>query len=180
MSVVVVVPVHAAVLGLGLNQFSGDYDSTLRPAEAVIVVLVQSLVIVALGALAGASFPGGAAGVAVLLACAGLLAAAMAGLSNGLALITQQEESLVGAVQFLVLPLTFLSSVFMAPSLMPGWIADAARFNPVNWAIEAGRSATGASVDWGLVLPRLGGLLVLALLAGAFATRAFRAYQKAL
>jgi ABC-2 type transport system permease protein len=148
--------------------------------QAVIVVVIQSLVIIALGAVAGASFPGGVAGLGVLLVCAGLLAAAMAGLSNALALITRQEESLVGAVQFLVLPLTFLSSVFMAPALLPGWIADAARFNPVNWAIEASRSALGSSVDWGMVAPRVGALLALAVLSGWWATRAFRAYQRSL
>jgi ABC-2 type transport system permease protein len=146
--------------------------------QAVTVVTVQSLVIVALGALVGASFPGGAVGIAVLLVVAGLLAAAMAGLSNGIALITRQEESLVGVVQFLALPLTFLSTVFMAEALLPAWIAGVAAFNPVNWAIEAGRSALGGSVDWGLVAPRLAGLAILAVAAGLFATRAFRTYQR--
>jgi ABC-2 type transport system permease protein len=148
--------------------------------QAVIVVLIQSVVIILLGAAAGASFSGGAAGIAVLLACAGLLGAAMAGLSNALALLTRQEESLIGAVQFLVLPLAFLSTIFMAEALLPGWIADVARFNPVNWAIEAARSALSTNVDWGLVLPRLGGLAALALLTGWWATRAFRAYQRSL
>ena len=58
--------------------------------QAVTIVLIQSLVIIAIGAIVGATFPGGAGGIAILLACAGLLAAAMAGLSNGLALITRQ------------------------------------------------------------------------------------------
>jgi ABC-2 type transport system permease protein len=148
--------------------------------QAVIVVMIQSLVIIALGAIAGASFPGGVIGIVVLLVCAGLLAAGMAGLSNALALITRQEESLVGAVQFLVLPLTFLSSVFMAPALLPGWISDVAKANPVNWAIEASRSALGSDIEWGLVLPRVGALVLLAALSGLWATRAFRAYQRSL
>ena len=146
--------------------------------QAVTIVMIQSLVIIGLGAVVGATFPGGVAGIAVLLLVAGLLAAAMAGLSNGLALITRQEESLVGAVQFLVLPLTFLSTVFMARALLPGWIADAAKANPVNWAIEAGRSALAADTDWGLVAPRVAALVVLAVLSGWFATRAFRSYQR--
>src|SRR4051794_17081047 len=148
--------------------------------QAVAIALIQSVVIVGLAAIVGASFPGGAAGIAVLLVVAGLLAAAMAGLSNGLALITRQEESLVGTVQLLVLPLTFLSTAFMAPALLPGWIGDVAKANPINWAIEAGRSALAADPDWGLILPRLGALLALAMLSGWFATRAFRAYQRAL
>lgn len=40
-------------------------------------------------------------------------------LSNGMALLTHQEEAVIGAVNFVLLPLTFLSSVFMAQSPMP-------------------------------------------------------------
>jgi ABC-2 type transport system permease protein len=148
--------------------------------QSVIVALIQSGVIVALGAAAGASFSGGVAGIAVLFAAASLLAAGFAALSNALALVTRQEESLIGAVQFLALPLTFLSTVFMAQALLPGWIKDVAKANPVNWAIEASRSALSAHVDWGLVLPRLGGLVVLAVVGAWLATRAFRSYQRSL
>lgn len=45
MAVVVVVPVHAVVLGLGLNQFSGGYDSTPPPQSALVPALVQLLVV---------------------------------------------------------------------------------------------------------------------------------------
>ena len=55
-----------------------------------------------------------------------------------------------------------------------------AKANPVNWAIEAGRSALSESVDWGLVLPRVGALVLLAAVSGLWATRAFRAYQRSL
>jgi len=147
--------------------------------QAVIVALLQSVVIVALGALAGASFSR-LSGVVVLFVAAGLLAAGFAALSNALALVTRQEESLIGAVQFLALPLTFLSTVFIAQALLPGWIADVARANPVNWAIEASRSALSAHADWGLVLPRLGGLVALAAVGSWLATRAFRSYQRSL
>jgi hypothetical protein len=42
---VVVVPVNAAVLGVGLGQFSGGYDSTPAPASALVPALVQLLVV---------------------------------------------------------------------------------------------------------------------------------------
>jgi ABC-2 type transport system permease protein len=60
---------------------------------------------------------------------------------------------------------------------MPGWMQMVADFNPVDWAIEAGRSATAASPDWGLIA--LDAALLAALLAvcGVLATRAFRSYQ---
>jgi hypothetical protein len=42
---VVVVPVHAAVLGLGLGQFSGGYDSTPAPASTLVPGLTRLLVV---------------------------------------------------------------------------------------------------------------------------------------
>jgi len=53
-----------------------------------------------------------------------------------------------------------------------------ADFNPVNWAVVAGRTATSANPDWALAASRaafLAGLLVVCL---AFATNAFRSYQR--
>jgi ABC-2 type transport system permease protein len=81
-------------------------------------------------------------------------------------------------VNFVILPLTFLSGVFITLSLAPGWIRTAARFNPVNWAVEAGRGALDTSPDWGLVVTRVGLLMAFALVCAWLATRAFRAYQR--
>ena len=89
------------------------------------------------------------------------MSAAFGALSNALALVVRQEETLIAAVTSIVLPLTFLSSTFMQANLVPGWIQGVSRFNPVNWAAEAGRSAAIGTVDWSLVLERIG------LLAGA-------------
>jgi ABC-2 type transport system permease protein len=65
----------------------------------------------------------------------------------------------------------------MPLSLTPGWIADVAKFNPVNWAVQASRSAGGHDTDWQLVGTRLGLLAALLLFSTVLATRAFRAYQ---
>lgn len=45
MAAVVVVPVHAIVLGVGLGQFSGGIDSTSVPAAALIPFVVRLLVV---------------------------------------------------------------------------------------------------------------------------------------
>ena len=111
---------------------------------------------------------------------AGLLGAAFASLSNGLAVLTRQRETLIGAVSAVILPLTFLSSALMQQSLVPAWIRTVAKFNPVNWAVEAGRSAAMEKIDWSLVGTRLGLLAALMLLCGVLATRAFGAYQRSL
>ncbi len=145
--------------------------------EAVVVVL-QSVIIVALALIVGASFPGGVGGVAALFAVSALLGATFGALSNGFGLIMRQEEALIGAVQFIVLPLTFLSATFLAANLIPKWMQHVADFNPVNWAVVAGRSAVSANADWGLIAARAGFLVALLALSVAFATRAFRSYQR--
>ena len=147
-------------------------------AQAALSVAIQAVIIVGLALAVGADFPGGVPGVAILIVVAMLLAASMGALSNAVALTTRQEETLIGLVQFVVLPLTFLSAAFMQLDLIPGWMQEVAKYNPVNWAVEAGREAVGANVDWGFVAERVGLLLGLAVVCVWVATRAFRSYQR--
>jgi ABC-2 type transport system permease protein len=149
-----------------------------RILKEAVVVVIQSLIIVGLALIVGASFPGGVGGVALLFVVSALLGATFGALSNGFGLIMRQEEALIGATQFILLPLTFLSTTFLAANIMPRWIARVADFNPVNWAVVAGRSAVSANADWGLIAARAGFLVVLLALSVAFATRAFRSYQR--
>ena len=148
-----------------------------RVGQNLVQVLIQSLVIVAMALAIGVSFDGGVAGVVVLILIAGLIGTAFAALSNALALVARKEESLIGAVTFLQLPLVFLSTAFMQESLMPSWIQTVAHYNPVNWAIVAGREAVSASVDWAQVAGYVGLLAGFAGLCLLLATRAFGAYQ---
>lgn len=144
------------------------------------MVAVQTGIIVILALLLGADFRGGVGGVLLLMLVGALLGAAIASLSNGIAVLARQRETLIGAVTFVQLPLTFLSAALMQGSLLPSWIRDVAKFNPVNWAVQAGRSAAMEKIDWSLVGSRIGLLAVLALLCGVFATRAFGRYQRSL
>jgi ABC-2 type transport system permease protein len=149
-----------------------------RLAQGALSMLIQSVIIVVLALIVGASFPGSVHGVLALFVLATLLGTIFGSLSIGMALIVRHEETLIAIVTGVTLPLTFLSTAFMQKSLMPEWMRIAADINPVNWAIEAGRVAVSAGTDWGFVASRAGFLLALTLACAAFATRAFRAYQK--
>jgi len=140
-------------------------------AYAMIVLLALAL---------GAHYSNGVGGVLILILVAALLGAAFASLSNGIGMLARQRETLIGAVSLVLLPLTFLSSALMQQSLVPGWIRTVSKFNPVNWAVEAGRSAAMQKIDWGLVGSRVGLLAALVVLCAAFATRAFGSYQRSL
>ena len=147
-------------------------------AQACFNIAVQGAIIVALAYAVGAYFRNGVGGAAIFVAVAALLGACFASLSNGLAVIMRQREGLIGAVTTVTLPSTFISSAFMQQNLAPHWIQWLAKFNPVNWAVQAGRSAATQHVDWGLVGSRIGLLALLLLACATFATRAFGAYQR--
>jgi ABC-2 type transport system permease protein len=144
------------------------------------MVVIQTVLIVLIALALGADFKGGVGGVALLLVIAALLAAVVAALSNAIGILARQRETVIGAVTFVQLPLTFLSVALMQRSLLPSWIQSAAAYNPVNWAAEAARSAAMQKIDWSLVASRIGFLAVLLLVAAYLATRAFARYQRSL
>jgi len=144
--------------------------------HSAVVILIQSLVIVGVAFAAGARFS--ASAVVIMLVVPLLLGGAITALSDALALVARQEETLIGAVQFVALPLTFLSSGMMAPNLLPGWIHDIARFNPVNWTVVALRAVSSSNADWSAFGIRTALLVGLLAVASVVSTRAFGAYQR--
>ena len=103
----------------------------------------------------------------------------IASLSNAIALLVRQQEALIGISQFIVLPLQFLSAAIMATALAPGWVQHVARYNPVDWAVLASRSALWADPPGVRSLPRLGLARLLAAAMAWAATRRVRAtYQR--
>lgn len=137
----------------------------------------QSLVMIGLGRLAGAHYPGGLTGILVLIVVSSVLGTVFGAFSNALGMVARQRETVIALNTFLLLPLTFLSSAFMPASRMPGWMREVARFNPLNWALEAARSAMRADPDWALVAERGAALIALAAFAVRLTARAFRGYR---
>ncbi len=142
-------------------------------------VLVQAAVLLAMGFALGARAHGGVLGLALVLLAASLLGAAFAATSCGMALITRRQELVIAAMNFIVLPMTFLSSMIMTPNLIPAWIRTVARFNPVDWAVTVARHGFEGQVTAEATLS-------LVLLAGftavcaAFAARAFDRYERSM
>jgi ABC-2 type transport system permease protein len=139
---------------------------------------VTGTILITLGLVMGARYHGGVLGVVVLLLCAVLLAVPFGALSNALALTLRKQESVIGAVNFVLLPLLFLSSAFMPSALMPAWILKVSQLNPVSWSVSAGRAALHGNADWSAALLRIGCLAGFTFVSGWVATRAFRSYQR--
>ena len=149
-----------------------------RITQLAVVTVIQSVIMICLGFIVGARFSGGLSGIATLIASALLLAVPFGALSSAIALVARKQESVIAVVNFLLLPLTLLSSVFMAQGLMPGWMQEVIRFNPVNWAMTAGRAALSPSADWSLIVPHLVYLSLFGLVSAWLATLALQAYQR--
>jgi len=143
-----------------------------------LTTVVQSLILFGLGALLGARYAGGVWGLLVLLMAAVLLGCGFGALSIALGFTLRKQESVIGAVNFVLLPLTFTSPVFMANNLMPQWMRTVAQVNPVNWSVQAGRWALAGNPDSWEVGVRLTYLLIFACVSLWISLRAFRAHQR--
>ena len=145
--------------------------------QQLIINLAQSLVVLGIGWLAGARYPGGVGGMLVALGVATVLATIFCCASTAVALTARSQIALISLSQLIVLPATFLSTTMMPADLMPQWVQDVARWNPMTWAVELGRgglSGTYPDNGWWQVA----GLVVLAALAFVWAMRSIRAYQR--
>jgi ABC-2 type transport system permease protein len=149
-------------------------------AVQAISIALQSAIIVLLGWAAGATYTRGVTGVLVLITAAVLISLVFSSLSNIIGMLARQRETIIGLNVFLMLPLTFLSTAFMAKALMPHWIRILAAGNPVNWGVELSRAAMSASADWAHVLIYGGALIALGAVIMALSVRTFRVYQKSI
>jgi ABC-2 type transport system permease protein len=146
--------------------------------EQAVSTTVQTLIVVLLGYAGGARYPGGALGIVILVVASIEVGVLWGALSNLTGMLVRVREAIIGVYTFFMLPLMFLSSAFIQPSFLPGWMQAIASRNPLNWEVQIGRSALSAAPDWSAIAVRAGGLLVLALIAVAISVTTFRNYAK--
>lgn len=146
--------------------------------EQAVSTIAQTLIIVVLGYAGGARYPGGIPGIVLLTIAAVFVGVLWGALSNMVGMLLRSREAIIGVYTFFMLPLMFLSSAFMQPSFLPGWMQAIAARNPLNWEVQIGRSVLSANPDWSAVAVRAGGLLALAVLCVAISVTTFRSYAK--
>jgi len=143
------------------------------------IVLVQGALVLIVAFCLGVRIHGSIWSLAELLLTAALLGVATSSFSNAMALLTRRQEVLIAIINISLLPLTFLSSMIMSHSLMPGWIRTVCKFNPVDWAVVLARTSFQGD-GWIAGMPYLGRLLLLLVGCLYLATRSFRRYQDSL
>jgi ABC-2 type transport system permease protein len=121
--------------------------------QSVIRSLVQAAVVlligIALGMDTGSLTLLGVGGTFVVIF---LVAMGLSGLFVMLSLRSSNWQTQMAIINLLNLPLLFASNALFPVRIMPGWLQDVVRVNPVSYAIDAIRQlligATGAYAIW--------------------------------
>ena len=137
--------------------------------------MIQGTIILMVAFVLGARPAGVGSFLAVLLG-AGLLGSGMAGISFCMAILTRRPETMFAVMNFTMLPMIYLSSAIMSKALMPNWIRQISRFNPVDWATTIARNGFEGK-EWGAVGLHMAALACFTLLFSTLATLAFRRYR---
>jgi ABC-2 type transport system permease protein len=148
--------------------------------RSALTALIQGIVILLVSLALGVRVHAGVLGWVVVLLAAMLMNSAFAGISQGLALLTRKEATMIAIANFIGLPLFFLSSTLISFRQMPHWMRELGKFNPVNWGVVAAREVVLPGADWGSVGLHLALLAALTVATAGFATWTFRVYQRQL
>jgi ABC-2 type transport system permease protein len=125
---------------LALTSMRGPALLAGQLGGIVLLGVVQALVYIAVGLLAGVDFASGVPGLLVLLAFSALVSLSFGALGAFLALRTGSGEAIQGLFPFLFVFL-FISSMNAPRNLMEiEWFRFAASINPVSYLIECVRS----------------------------------------
>lgn len=116
-----------------------------------LILVIQTSAVMVVAVLMGLESSTGFLGIAGVMALALLLGTGFAGFTVGVALRTGNAAATQGA-SFLFFPLTFLTATFVPVSLLSGWIATAAVFNPITYILEAMRAMLNTGWDAEVIL----------------------------
>ncbi|WP_152361208.1 ABC transporter permease [Microlunatus speluncae] len=150
-----------------------------RGLQAAITGTLQALVVVVVALIFGARLDSGLPGLLVILAAAALVCVAFAGFSHALALLFRRQETMIAVGQLAVLPFMFLSATLTTTAQMPDWMQRVAEANPVNWAVQAARTAMLGG-DPTTMMINLAALAALAVATETLALVALRRYRRSL
>jgi len=162
-------PIHPAAVVLG------------RCLADMIYTVVGLAVLLVTGLALGWRWQDGGTEALIAVALLLLLRFALLWLGIYVALVAKGPETVV-AVQILVWPISMLSSIFVDPATMPGWLGTIASWNPLSATATATRELFGnptwASASWvnEHALPLAVGWPVL--ITATFAPLAVRAYRR--
>lgn len=147
---------------------------------AMLNAVINFAVMVAMGLAVGWSWHDGVvdAGLAVLLLLWLRFSVLWIGIWIGLKISSVEAA---GNVSGLLFPFTMISSIFVSPEQMPGWLRAVAEWNPLSSTVGAARELFGngdpAGASWVAQHPVLMAVVWPLVLTAVFAPLAVRSYQ---
>ena len=126
----------------------------------------------------GARFQSPGVGIVLTFVGAVLLTVVFAALSNASPCSPGTQDALIGISQLLALPLAFLSSAIMNPTLAPDWVQTVGHLQSPRLGRRGQPRSPLRDAGLGCIWPRLGALAVLAVVMSWLATKAFALYQR--
>jgi len=162
-----------------------------KALSGALIATLQGAVVLVLGVFVGV--PLGPELVLVLIAEVFLVSFTLT--SFGLALVSRitQVQTVMGIMQVLMLPLSFLSGALYPLSGLPDWLAVLTRLNPLTYAVQPMRTAVFGHLDvsapvlarlnppltwFGWEVPTFAQLLIVAGLGAVLMAVAVRQFQK--
>lgn len=145
-----------------------------RVVASMTMLVLQAIIIFVLAIAMGVDIETGVPGVLLALVIVSLLGLGFAAFSNGLALLFKRAEPLMGVINFVSMPMMFMSSTMMKPDLLPGWLDTARQFNPVDYAVVGVRDLVLEGYIWSDLWKCLVVLAAWALVGIMFGTMMFR------
>lgn len=150
-----------------------------RALQAAITGAGQAAFVILIATVFGARLRSGLPGLLIILIAAILICMAFAALNHALALLVRRLETMTMVGLFTTFPLMFSSTMFTATAQMPTWMQHVAAANPVNWAVEAARSAM-LNTQWTTAAVHLAELAALFIVTEILARLALNRYQRSL
>jgi len=134
---------------------------------------LQIFIVLAVAFLMGVRSVTGVWGIPLLLLFALLLTFAFSGISIAVGALVRQPETFWAVVNFLTVPLLFMSSALFPLEFMPPWLQTLAQFNPVTHAIEPIRILMIHGWEWGRIAQHLAVVAGFSVLTAGISTSLF-------
>ncbi|MBG6084860.1 ABC transporter permease [Zhihengliuella flava] len=152
--------------GLTLNRdiSKGVFDRfrslpVWRPSQLVGALLgdqvrytIAGVIILVVGFLMGFRPAGGLTGVVLSFLLLLVFSFCLSWVWTMVALLMRTEQAAMGVSMFILMPLTFVSNIFVDPRTMPDWLQGFVEVNPVSVIVATIRDLMGGVYDAGSIL----------------------------
>jgi ABC-2 type transport system permease protein len=121
-----------------------------RMFASVLYSMLQVTIIFVVAFIMGFQSASGLSAILITYLIAFLFGLGICGLSMLIAVWTKRSEAVMSVSTFVTMPMFMLSGSFLPLALIGGWVANVAKFNPLNYALDATRGPIlHNGIDWG-------------------------------